>query len=105
MWGDIISGAFLVLVALIEVVAARGRKNEKEARARSEQRAEDRATESRLAMKMMDANLDLGLATALAVEQCKINGEMKKAKAKASDAQDDYQEFLRLVAARQIAKV
>jgi hypothetical protein len=105
MWGEVISGITLIIVALIEMVAARGRKREKEARALSERRAVDRAKENRLAMKMMDASLDLSLATAMAVEQCKINGEMKTAKEKARVAQKDYQEFLQEIAARQIAKV
>jgi hypothetical protein len=52
MWGEVISGITLIIVALIEMVAARGRKHEKEARALSERRAVDRAKENRLAMKI-----------------------------------------------------
>lgn len=104
-WNAIISAAAIVVVAVIEALAARGRKTAREDTEKNEKRAEDRAKESRLGMKMMDASLDLGVATALAVEQCKINGEMKAAKLKASAAQAEYQEFLQEVAARLIAKV
>ena len=56
-------------------------------------------------MHMMDASLDLALATAAAVEEGKLNGEMKSAREKARRAQEEYQNFVLEVAARQVAKV
>jgi len=105
MFGEVISAAALVLVAIIEMVAARERRRCKDDRARSESRADNRAHESRLAMKLADANLDLSLATALAVEQGKLNGEMKAARAKAKNAQDEYNCFMLEIASHQVAKI
>lgn len=104
LWTGIISGIFLVVVAVIEAVAARDRKRVKEERERDERRAADRAEESRLAMRMMDASLELGLATAIAVEEQKLNGEMKAGKAAAQAARADYHAFVEKIAARQLAK-
>lgn len=103
--GEVISAAALILVAIIEAIAATDRKRHKRDRERTERRERDRATECRLTMKMLDANLELSLATALAVEQQKLNGEMKAAKLKAAKVQDEYSEFIQQLAARQVSKV
>ena len=105
MAGEIISGIAIVLVAIIEAIAAMDRKRSKSDRQRSERRAAVRAEESKLAMQMMDANLDLALATATAVEQGKLNGEMKAARDKAREAQENYRMFIRNVAAREVVKI
>ena len=104
-FGTLISSAAVVLVAIIEAWSLKERKNEKRRRERSERLEQDRARESRLAMQMMDASLELGLATALAVEQHKLNGEMKAAKEKAQAAQEEYRVFVLDIASRQIARV
>jgi len=103
-WQYIIPGVFAAIVAIIEAVAARDRKTLKDGRERDERRAADRAEESRLSMRMMDAMLELEIATALAVEGGKLNGEMTAAKRKANEAADTYHEFVEKIAARQIAK-
>ncbi|NCB52861.1 MAG: hypothetical protein EOM54_13460 [Clostridia bacterium] len=101
----LISSTAVVLVAIIEALSLSERKHEKRRQARAERLEQDRARESKLAMQMMDASLDLGLATALAVEQHKFNGELKAAKEKASAAQEEYRVFVLDIASRQIAKV
>ena len=73
--GEIISGVFALLVVWLEVRMTRDRKQ-------AEKRAIIRAKESKLAMKMQDANLSLSLATAIAVERGETNGEMKTAREK-----------------------
>jgi len=102
---QIIGSAALILVAVIEAAAASERRRDKHAREQGEKRAEARAMENRLAMRMMDASLELGLATAIAVEQGRLNGEMKAARAKARAAQDEYDRFIQEIAAGQVAKV
>ena len=105
MTAEIVSGAALILVAVIEAVAAADRRSAKRSRSTAEQREADRARENRLAMTMMDASLDLALATAVAVEEGRLNGEMKNAREKAGRAQEEYRAFLHEVAAREVAKV
>ena len=105
MTAELISAASVVLVAIIEALATIERRSAKGARERMEKREEARAMETRLAMQMMDANLELGLATAIAVEEGKLNGEMKAAKAKAQEAQERYQSFIVDLAAHQVVKI
>ena len=105
MTAEIISGAAVVAVALIEAIAARERSGMKKLRARTDRREAERARENRLAMHMMDASLDLAIATAIAVEEGKLNGEMKAAREKARSAQEEYENFVLELAARQVAKV
>ena len=105
MVNEVISGAALVVVAIIEAYAAVTRRRDRHERERREKREEYRAKESSLAMQMMDANLDLGMATALAVEQGTFNGELRAAKEKATRAQERYRDFLREIAAHQVVKI
>jgi hypothetical protein len=91
---ELISGAVLVIVSLIEVRATRERKKRSEDKEKTEKRAALRAEESLLSMQIQEANLSLSLATALAVERQKTNGEMKEAREKAKLAQDKYLEFM-----------
>ena len=102
---EIISSAAVILVAVIEAVAAVERRGLKNARERSERRAEERAQESRLSMQMMDACLELGLATATAVEQGKVSCDLKSAKEKAQQIREEYRNFIRSIAARQVVKI
>jgi hypothetical protein len=92
--GEIISGVFV----WIELRATRDRKQ-------TERRAAVRAKESKLAMKMQDANLSLSLATALAVERGETNGEMKTAREKAKTAQEEYEDFVHDLASKQATSI
>ena len=105
MWPEIIAGAAVVVVAVIEAFAASERRSAKKHRERSERREAERAKENRLAMNMMAASLELGLATALAVEQGKVNGELSSARTKVRLAQEEYRTFIQEIASRQVAKV
>ena len=96
--GEIISGVFALLVVWIEVRAKHDRKQ-------TERRAAVRAKESKLAMKMQDANLSLSLATALAVERGETNGEMKTAREKAKTAQEEYEDFVHELASEQATSI
>lgn len=101
----VVSSIAVITVAIIEAISLTERKKERYRRERTEHREQDRARESRLAMRMMDASLDLGLATALAVEQHKLNGEMKAAKEKAGVTKEEYRIFVEEIASSQIARV
>lgn len=105
MTETILSSSALIIVAVIEAVSVIERRREKYARERSERRASERARENRLSMRMMDASLELGLATALAVEKGTHNGELREAREKARAAQEEYESFIMEIAARQVVKI
>ena len=94
-----------ILVAVIGFVAVRDSKKRQKADAitknhaeRSEERAEQRKKESLLAMKMTSANMNLGIATAIAVKNHSANGEMDAALSKAKEVADEYKDFLEEIA-------
>lgn len=95
----------LILVAAIEARAAKERKSDKAFKSKAERREHQRAEESRLGMKMMDASLELGVATALAVEQGKMNGEMHSARESAAEARCEYRALIQKLASDEIAKM
>lgn len=100
----LISGIFLVVVTLIEVFAARDRRSAKREREKAQARAERREKESILAMEMMDANCALGLITAKKLAGHKTNGDVEEAMEKAVTARENYEKFIRSMAAHQVNK-
>jgi hypothetical protein len=100
----IIPALAAIVVAIIEAFAVRDRNANKRRQERIDRHAEIRAEESRLSMKMMSASIELGLATALALVEGKLNGEMKRAREKAEKAQEEYFTFVDELAARVITK-
>jgi hypothetical protein len=104
VFGIIVTAAATVVVAIIESVAARERRTNKHRQEKLDRHAEIRAEESRLSMKMMSASIELGLATALALVEGKLNGEMKRARENAINAQEEYFALVDSLAARVITK-
>lgn len=102
---EIISASAVIVVAVIEAFSAIDRRKMKKERENAARRAAIREQESRLSMQMMDAALQLGLATAAAVEQGEITCEMKAARKKAEKAQSEYEKFVRDIAAHQVTKI
>ena len=100
----IITAVTTLMVAVVSGLFTIDRRRRKKQDAKAEERAGVRMEESRLSMEMMSASIDLGVATAIAVEGHKINGEMKAAKENAAQAQSEYRAFLTRIAARQVAK-
>ena len=92
----IIAGVFAVIVALIEAVAAKDRRRAKADR-------EMRERESRLSMELMSATCELSLVTAIALKEGHTNGTLEPAVNRAKKAESDYQDFLKDVAAHDIA--
>ena len=105
MTNEIITAASGIVVAVIEAVSAMDRGKLKKEREQAARRAAVREKESRLSMQMMDATLELGLATAAAVEQGEVTSEMKEARKKAEKAQAEYERFVRDIAAHQVNKI
>lgn len=103
--GPLISGAAVVLVAVIEAAAARERKSIREDRERTERRAAVRAEESRLSMDMMAATCALSLVMAKKLTGQHTNGDVEDAMEQAKDAQGEYADFLRSVTSKQVSKV
>ena len=103
-WQYLISGFFALLIAVVEGIAARDRKRAKDSQAKAEARSQRREDAVRLTMRMMNASLDLGVATAIAVEEHRTNGEMKAARETADKVQADYHKFLEQISAEELTK-
>lgn len=102
MWQYIIPGCFTVIVAIIELLAAKDRKRTKKFTEDLEKRAALREEESRLSMQMNYATLQLSIVTANALTGGHNNGNVEQAKMNAQKAEADYQHFLQKVAASTI---
>lgn len=100
----LISALSAILVAVFTGLFARDSRRRKSRDDEQDARAKIRAQESRLSMQLMSANVKLGIATALAVEQKKFNGEMKDARESADKAQKAYWDFINSTAAEEITK-
>ena len=101
----VISALSAICVAVLTGIFARDSKRRKAKDDEQDARAKVRAQESRLSMQLMSANVKLGIATAMAVEQKKFNGEMKDARESADKAQKAYWDFINSTAAEEITKV
>lgn len=101
---ELISGVFMVAVAIVEAIAAKDRRSAKREREKAQARAERREKESILAMEMMDANCALGLITAKKLAGHKTNGDVEEAMEKAAQARENYEKFIREQAAHQVNK-
>lgn len=100
----VIPAAAMIIVAVIEAIASRERKEAKAHGAKAEKRYAQRAEEMRLSMKMMDATLQLSVVSANALTNGKNNGNVERARKAAEEAQHEYNEFLQKLAAGQVAK-
>lgn len=95
MWQYIIPAAATVMVAIVEAIAAKGRKDTKDKETR-------RQEEMRLSMQMMSATLQLSVVTANALTGGHNNGNVERAKAAAEKAESEYQAFLQETSAHVI---
>ena len=101
----LVSGTALIIVAIIEAVAMRERKQDKLDKARIEHRAKIRERESHLSMEMMSATCALALVTAKKVNGKQTKGDVEESMEKAVKAQEGYSDFVREMAAHQVGKV
>jgi hypothetical protein len=93
-----------VTVAIIGVMSARDGKKRKIQLDNAEVRASLRAEESRLAMKLMSADMQLSVATAVAVRDQKSNGRMESALKHAEEVEKEYFDFINAIAAKKIGE-
>jgi len=100
----IIPGIFTLLVAIIEAVAARERRDIRSENAKADTRAALRAEESRLSMQMMSATLQLSVVTANALTGGHNNGNVERAKSSAEEAMNEYSAFINKVASKVVSK-
>ena len=97
MTASIISAAAMVIVAIIEAVAARDRKRDKQERAQMQERQE---LQEQLMLELIKGNwasVALGEATAKAVQRipdAHCNGDMHAALIYASQVKHEQKEFL-----------
>jgi len=104
MWGEAIAAAAAIVVAIIELIAARDRRHTKKLVEESRTRAERREKESRLSMDLMSATCRLSCDTAKAVRDGHTNGTLAGNLEKAEAALTAYDDFIRQEAAHAVAK-
>lgn len=95
MWQTIISSAALIVVAIIEAIAANERKKDKKL-------SEQRSKEMYLSLKMVSATLQLSVVSANALTGGYNNGNVEQAKKAAQEAEKEYNDFLKHLAADEL---
>lgn len=105
MWQYLIPAASAVVVAVVEALAARDRKRAKAREEALKRHEQQRAEETRLAMAMNSATLQLCVVTANALTGGHNNGNVERAREAAQKAERDYEAFIQGLAARQVAKM
>jgi len=93
-----------IVITVIGGMFARSQRKNKEDEARINKRAEIRAKESQLSMRLMASSVNLGVATCIAVKEGSVNGKMDAALKSAELAQKEYYDFINSVAAEHIIK-
>jgi len=98
---EIICAAIAAVSAIcVAVIERRNFKQNK----KIEERAEQRALESRLSMDLMYANCALSLTTAKKLANMHTNGDVEEAMEAAQKAQDAYNDFLRDIVSHKVTK-
>lgn len=101
----VIPGLFTVLVAIIELIAAKDRKQSKKYQDRLKRHEQQRAKETKLQMEMNSATLQLCVVTSNALTGGHNNGNVERARQAAKDAEDAYNAYIQELAANQVAKL
>lgn len=101
----IIPAVSAIVVAIIEALAARDRRLAKKQTDTLKRHEQQRAEETRLAMSMNSATLQLCVVTANALTGGHNNGNVERARLAAQDAEDAYNQFIQRLAANQVAKL
>ena len=101
----VIPGLFTVLVAIIELIAAKDRKQSKKENERLKRHEQQRAKETKLQMEMNSATLQLCVVTSNALTGGHNNGNVERARQAARDAEEAYNAYIQELAANQVAKL
>ena len=91
----ILEAVTTITVAVIAGLFAIDSRKRKTRQTEVDKRSEIRAKEGHLAIELLAATVDLGVATATAIKDNKVNGNMEEAMKGAKEAQTAYQKFLR----------
>ena len=94
--------AFIAAAATVicAIIAAGQKKRD----AKEEARAEQRAKEGRLQLKMLDANAKLTIGVAMALKHGHANGEVEEGLKAVEDANNEYVHFLEGIAIDKLKK-
>ena len=90
-----ISAISAIIVAYIGV-------HNKRTEEKAEKREKRREKESPLSMRMMDATMQLSIVSANALTNGHNNGNVEQARAAATKAREDYEQFLREVTSQSL---
>lgn len=101
----VVPGLFTVLVAIIELIAAKDRRESKRDQERLKRHEQQRAKETKLQMEMNSATLQLCVVTSNALTGGHNNGNVEKARQAAKDAEEAYNAYIQELAANQVAKL
>ena len=101
----VVPGLFTVLVAIIELIAAKDRKQSKKDQERLKRHEQQRAKETKLQMEMNSATLQLCVVTSNALTGGHNNGNVERARQAAKDAEEAYNAYIQELAANQVAKL
>lgn len=105
MWQYIIPAISAVIVAVVEAEAARDRSRAKKQAETLKRHEQQRAEETRLAMAMNSATLQLCIVTANALTGGHNNGNVERAREAAREAEEEYNKFIQRLASNQVAKL
>lgn len=103
MYGELVSAAAVIIVAIIEWRASKDRQFIKAAQEEALIRAEQREIENRLSMQMLDATLQLSVVSANALTGGHNNGNVEAARRAAEETSRAYKQFLIETAAHNIS--
>lgn len=102
--GYIISGIVAVIVAIIEALAQKERKQAQADREHWRQVSQLRSKESRLSMELMAANAEVNDVLCIALRNGELNGNVELAQKRCRKALEDYNNFLRDVGAEAVTE-
>ena len=101
----IIPASSAIVVAVVEALAARDRSRAKKQAETLKRHEQQRAEETRLAMAMNSATLQLCVVTANALTGAHNNGNVERARLAGQAEEDSYNQFIEGLAGNQVAKV
>lgn len=93
-----------VIAASTTIICACIAAGQKKRDVKEEARAEQRAKEGRLQLKMLDANTKLTIGVAMALKHGHVNGEVEEGLKAIEEANNEYVHFLEGIALDRIKK-
>lgn len=94
----IVSSCSTIICGLIAVRSEKSARSIQEQRELDMKQEERRIRESMLSLKLMNANCELTVGTALAVKRGYANGELESGIKAVKEAQKEYEDFLHSIA-------